>query len=298
MERRHLTYFVAAVETGSISAAARRLHLSQPSVSQALQELERELRTPLLVRGRKLTLTPAGRALLGPARRTLRAFDGVRAAVEDVGRLTTGHLDLAVVPAFAVDPAVRLVSAFRQRYPGVRVRVREAANGTEGFDSLRRAEAELLLHDHPTPFPKHRAVPVTAAPLMVVFPPGTPLPEGPAGLAELSRHEVVMGAAADSAVGTWISAELAARGLPALTVAVDTAHRDAVIHYVLAGAGATVLPEPAARVAGLLGAVVREMDFAIPRHCSLYHRIGPLSPAARALLDLAEEGTDGASPYG
>ncbi|MEU5979784.1 LysR family transcriptional regulator [Streptomyces sp. NPDC047315] len=289
MERRHLAYFLATVEAGSISAAARQLHLSQPSVSQAIRELERELRTPLVVRGRKLTLTPAGRALIGPARRTLRAFDGVRAAVEEVDRLAAGQLDLTVVPACAVDPAVRLITAFRERYPGVRVRVREAANGTGGFDSLRRAEAELLLHDHPAPYPKHRAVPVAPGPLMAVFPPGTHLPDGPVGLAELSRHEVVMGASADSAVGTWISTELAASGLPALTVAVDSAHRDAVVHFVLAGAGATVLPESAARPAGLLGAVIRDVDFTVPRHCFLYHRIGPLSPAARALVALAEE---------
>ncbi|MFD4829364.1 LysR family transcriptional regulator [Streptomyces uncialis] len=289
MERRHLSYFVAAVEAGSISEAARRLHLSQPSVSQAIQELERELRTPLVVRGRKLTLTPAGRALLGPARRTLRAFDGARAAVEGVGLLMTGQLDLAVVPALAVDPAVRLVTEFRRRYPGVRVRVREAANGVEGFASLRRAEAELLFHDHPAPYPKHRAVPVVLGELMTVFPPGTLLPEGPIGLPELVRHSVVMGAAAESAVGTWITVELAALQLPPLTIAVDTAHRDAVVPLVLAGAGATVLPEPVARAAELLGAVVRPIGFSVPRQAHLYHRIGELSPTARALVDLVEE---------
>ncbi|MFI2209479.1 LysR family transcriptional regulator [Streptomyces sp. NPDC020141] len=289
MERRHLSYFVAAVEAGSISEAARRLHLSQPSVSQAIQELERELRTPLVVRGRKLSLTPAGRALLGPARRTLRAFDGVRAAVEGVGMLATGRLDLAVVPALAVDPAVRIVTEFRARYPGVRIRVRDAANGAEGFTSLRRAEAELLLHDHPAPYPKHRAVPLALSELMAVFPPGTPLPEGPVGLPELARHDVVMGAAAESAVGTWITVELAALQLPSLTVAVDSAHRDAVIPLVLAGAGATVLPEPAARAAGLLGAVIRPVGFSVPRQAYLYHRTGELSPTAQAFVDLVEE---------
>ncbi|MEU5397857.1 LysR family transcriptional regulator [Streptomyces sp. NPDC005963] len=289
MERRHLSYFVAAVEAGSISEAARRLHLSQPSVSQAIQELERELRTPLVLRGRKLTLTPAGRALLGPARRTLRAFDSVRAAVEGVGMLASGRLDLAVVPALAVDPAVRIVTEFRTRYPGVRIQVREAANGAEGFASLRRAEAELLLHDHPAPYPKHRAVPVELSELMVVFPPGTSLPEGPVGLSELVRHDVVMGAAAESAVGSWIVVELAALQLPSLTVAVDTAHRDAVVPLVLAGAGATVLPEPVARAAELLGAVIRPVGFDVPRHAYLYHRVGELSPTARAFVDLVEE---------
>lgn len=305
MERRHLSYFVAAVEAGSISEAARRLHLSQPSLSQALQELERELRTPLLVRGRKLTLTPAGRALLGPARRTLRSFDSVRAAVEGVGQLATGQLDLAAVPALAVDPTVELVTAFRTRYPGVRVQVAEAQNGVAAFDALRRAQAELLFHDHPAPYPKHRAVPVALTELMAVFPPRLPpgvppLPAGPVGLAELARHDVVMGAASYSSVGLWITAELSARELPPLRIAVDTAHRDAVIPLVLAGVGATVLPAPVARAAELLGAVVRPVDFTVPRQCFLYHRLGPVSPAAQAFIDLVEERTAGdlAGPAG
>lgn len=299
MERRHLAYFVAAVEAGSISEAARRLHLRQPSVSQAIQELEREMRTPLFVRGRRLTLTPAGRALLGPARRALRAFDGARAAVEEMGRLTTGRLDLAASPGLSVDPMVTLVAAFRARYPGISVHVREAQHGTAGFDALRHARAELLLHDHPGPYPKHRAVPVALTALMAVFPPGTEgLPRTAVGLADLVRHDVVLGAAGESTVGVWVAGELEANQLPPLNIAVDTAHRDAVVPLVLAGVGATVLPEPAARAAELLGALIRPVAFTIPRHCFLYHRLGPLSPAAQAFVDLTEERTEteGAAP--
>lgn len=297
MERRHLSYFLAVVEAGSISGAARRLHLSQPSVSQAIQELERELRTPLLVRGRTATLTPAGRAMLGPARRTLRAFESVRAAVEDVDQLLTGQLDLGAVPSLAVDPMVRLLALFRARYPGVRVQVHETPHGIEGFESLRRAEAELLLHDNPAPDPKHRAIPVALTELLAVFPPGcAPSAPGPVGFAELARHPMVLGGAAHSTVGVWFAAELAARRLPPLTIAVDTPHRDAVIPLVLAGVGATMLPEPAARAAELLGTVVRPVDFTVPRNCFLNHRIGPLSPAAQAFINLAEESRDRSGP--
>ncbi|MFF0450635.1 LysR family transcriptional regulator [Streptomyces sp. NPDC004609] len=300
MDRRHLAYFIAVVEAGSISEAARRMHLSQPSVSQAVKELERELRTPLIERGRTLTLTPAGRALVGPARRTLRAFDGVRAAVEQVDRLTTGVLDLAVGPLLRVDPAVPLITRFSERYPGVRLRVHDAAPDEDGLDSLRRGEAELLLHSHAAAYPKYRSMRLPLTESFAVFPPDTgPLPDGPLRLAELVGRRVLMGLAQQTELRAWFAAELAARELPPLTVVVETAHRDAIVPLILAGVGAAVLPEPEARAAERLGAIVKPLDFTVPRTCYLLHRGDPLSPAAQAFFDLAQSGAvPGRAPSG
>jgi len=62
MDLKQLQYFVAAADEGSISGAARRLFVTQPPVSVQIQQLEKELGGPLLVRGgRRLELTPAGR---------------------------------------------------------------------------------------------------------------------------------------------------------------------------------------------------------------------------------------------
>ncbi|MEV6697486.1 LysR family transcriptional regulator [Streptomyces sp. NPDC051453] len=290
MERRHLTYFLAVADSGSISAAARRLHLAQPSVSQGVRELERELRTPLLTRGRTAALTPAGRALIGPARRALRAFDEVRDAVGMIDELATGILDIAVAPQLAVDPAVPLVASFRERYPGVRVRVHEADPGVEGFEVLRRAEAELLVHGHPAPYPKHRAVRLRCAENFVVLPPGTDgLPEGPMPLEELVCRPLVLGLAGDSAVRVWFAAELAAHELPPVQAVVEIAHRDAIVPLVLAGAGAALLTEPEARAAAKLGAVIRPLAVSVPQTCHLFHRGGLLSPAAQAFVEMAAE---------
>ncbi|MEU5979678.1 LysR family transcriptional regulator [Streptomyces sp. NPDC047315] len=290
MERRHLAYFVAVVEAGSMSEAARRMHLSQPSVSQAIKELERELRVPLLERGRSLVLTPAGRALIGPARQALRAFEGARAAVEQGERLASGVLDLAVGPLLGVHPVVPLISRFHERYPGVRLRIHEAEADLEGLDSLRRGEAELLVHGHAAPFPRYRSVRLRMAEQFAVFPPGTTdLPAGGVVLPDLVGRPLVLGLARESALRAWAAAELAARELPPLTIVVETAHRDGITPLVLAGVGSTVLPEPQARQAERLGAVVRRMDFSFPRACYLLYRNSPLSPAADAFVELAAE---------
>ncbi|MFH8735185.1 LysR family transcriptional regulator [Streptomyces sp. NPDC017964] len=290
MDRRHLQYFLAVVEAGSISAAARKLRISQPAVSQSIKELEHDLGSPLFQRGHRLSLTHAGRALVGPARRTLSSFEVARAAVQEVDHLATGRVDLAVVAAYAVDPVLPLVRRFRARYPGVRIAIHEGPAGEEGFGALRRAEAELLVTDHPAPYAKHEAVRLALQPMQAVFPPGTEnLPEGPVTLRTVVTHDYVQGLPEQSAMRVWFAAALAAEQLPPPPVVVETAHRDAIIPLVLAGAGATLLPAPAARTAQRLGAHVRPLAFPFTRSCFLYHRRGPLSPAALALVSLAAD---------
>jgi LysR family transcriptional regulator, hca operon transcriptional activator len=87
MELRHLRYFVAVAEAGSLTvAAARKLHTSQPSLSRQIRDLEEEIGAQLLTRGaRGIELTPAGRAFLDHARMALAQ---VAAATEAARRVS------------------------------------------------------------------------------------------------------------------------------------------------------------------------------------------------------------------
>ncbi|MGY2050389.1 LysR substrate-binding domain-containing protein [Methylobacterium sp. JK268] len=105
MELRHLRYFIAVAEEGSVTLAAeRRLHTAQPSLSRQLRDLESEVGTPLLTRGaRGVDLTEAGRAFLVHARLAVgEASEAVKAArraarpskaVFSVGFLTGQEVD-------------------------------------------------------------------------------------------------------------------------------------------------------------------------------------------------------------
>ncbi|KQY59757.1 hypothetical protein ASD11_09470 [Aeromicrobium sp. Root495] len=97
MELRTLRYFVAVVETGSVSAAAERVHVTQPVVSRQLQALERRLGVRLFDRdGGRLRLSAAGRELLPRAREVLLGADAVEQAAR---RLATGHLERVAISA-------------------------------------------------------------------------------------------------------------------------------------------------------------------------------------------------------
>jgi LysR family hca operon transcriptional activator len=86
MELRHLRYFVAVAEAGSLTvAAARKLHTSQPSLSRQIRDLEEEVGTPLMTRrARGIDLTPAGRAFLDHARAVLSQAEAAREAARRV----------------------------------------------------------------------------------------------------------------------------------------------------------------------------------------------------------------------
>src|SRR5438270_11822300 len=81
MELRHLRYFIAVVEAGSLTVAARKLHTSQPSLSRQIRDLEDEVGAQLLTRSaRGIQLTPAGRAFLDHARLVLSHVEAATGA--------------------------------------------------------------------------------------------------------------------------------------------------------------------------------------------------------------------------
>jgi LysR family hca operon transcriptional activator len=88
MELRHLRYFIAVAEAGSVTvAAARELHTSQPSLSRQIRDLEREVGARLLTRrARGIELTPAGRAFLDHARSVLSQVEAATEAARRVAR--------------------------------------------------------------------------------------------------------------------------------------------------------------------------------------------------------------------
>jgi DNA-binding transcriptional LysR family regulator len=145
MELRHLRYFQAVAELGSMTAAARRLYVSQSAISEQVRDLEHELGCALLDRsGRKIQLTPQGQVFLAEARRTLeaaqRAIDVTRRAAHgEVGTLAIGFFLWGTASFFP-----RIIREFRKSRPGIRLSLVDM-HATEQISALEAGTIDIAL---------------------------------------------------------------------------------------------------------------------------------------------------------
>ncbi|WP_028926817.1 LysR family transcriptional regulator [Pseudonocardia acaciae] len=289
MERRQLEYFLALVEHGGFTNAARALRVAQPSLSHAIAALEAEVGGLLFHRlPHGAVLTPAGEALVGPARQVVRDLATAAASVREVLGLSGGRLDIVAQTTLAVDPLARMLGRFLGEHPRVAVRVTDPERGVEVDHLVRTGQCELGLVNAALATDGLEGVDLTEQELLLVLPPGvTASGGGPIGLGELAGMRLVA-----TAAGTGIRDILAdaASGLGfELTVAVETAHRAMIVPLVLAGAGATLLPPSMAEEAASKGAVVRATDPVLRYRGRLVWRSGPLSPAADRFVAMSRE---------
>jgi DNA-binding transcriptional LysR family regulator len=145
MTLQQLTYFLAAADRGSFSAAAESLNLAQPSLSEQIRRLEAEMGVPLFVRaGRRLELTEAGRRLRPHAERTLAESQAALDSVREMRDLTGGTVAFGTFGSAHYYLLGGLVQDFRTRHPQVRVRV-VGQNSVEVADAVRDGTLEAGL---------------------------------------------------------------------------------------------------------------------------------------------------------
>lgn len=289
MDLRQAAYVVAVVDHGTFTAAAASIPVSQPALSQSIAALERELGADLFHRiGRQVVLTSAGEAFVEPARRMLRDAEVARSAVHEVAGLTAGRLDVVALPSLVVEPLVDLVGRFRRLHPEVVVRITEPEDAAAVVTLVRSGACELGLGDEVPDDPLLTSEVLADQSLLAVLPPGTSI-RGDRGLpvARLAEFPLITSPRGTSSRRLLGEALRQADPDDDPRIGVVTEHREAIVPLVMAGAGAAVLPEPLARAAASLGAVVAPLSPPLERSVVLVQRSGPLSPAARAFRDVA-----------
>jgi DNA-binding transcriptional LysR family regulator len=125
-KRGQLRNFVTVAEDGQMTRAARRLHLAQPALSQAISHLESELGIVLLERhARGVTLTPAGEAFLPKARAAVAAADDALRTAEALARVAGGRMDVGFIGPAPMVNAPELFGAFADAHPDADLSFRE-----------------------------------------------------------------------------------------------------------------------------------------------------------------------------
>jgi LysR family transcriptional regulator, nitrogen assimilation regulatory protein len=145
VDEHQLRCFLAIAESGSVSGAAARIDVSQPSLSQILLRIEDELRIKLFVRtSRGVSLTEAGRVFQEHARNILREMQRAREEVHGHDGVAQTSVAVGLPGSISALLAARLVVAVRERLGGISVRLDEAASG-------RHRQVERGLADRPQP---------------------------------------------------------------------------------------------------------------------------------------------------
>ncbi|MCX2545796.1 transcriptional regulator CynR [Pseudomonas sp. COW5] len=123
---RHLRYLLAVADHGGFTRAAEALHVSQPTLSQQIRQLEESLGVDLFDRtSRSVKPTDAGQAYIECARRVLVELEAGKRALHDVRDLSRGSLRLAMTPTFMAYLVGPLVRDFVARYPGIHLEIFE-----------------------------------------------------------------------------------------------------------------------------------------------------------------------------
>ncbi|WP_236242558.1 LysR family transcriptional regulator [Streptomyces sp. CC228A] len=284
MQFQQLVYFVAVAETRHFTRAAERTHVSQPSLSQQIRALEKELGAELFSRARgNIALTDAGEALLPLARRILADADTARHEVQELAQLRRGRVRLGATPSLCTGLLPDVLRAFHDLYPGIRLLVEEGGSRDLVRELARGAlDLALVVLPLPSPAPALTTLELLQEDLVVVSSAAAPAPPRPMRIADLEGRPMVMFRHGYDLRELTVAACRAAGFEPSFTV--EGGEMDAVLGFVRAGLGLAVVPS---MVAARAGRDVRVTALAPPglrRTIALAHRSDVAPPrAAREL---------------
>lgn len=148
VELRLWRQFLVLAQTLHFGRAAERLHMTQPPLTQAIQQLERRLGVTLFERSRRsVALSAAGAALVEPVRRLLESAAALPAVARGAATGDTGRIRLGFVSTMGFGALPRWLREFRDRHPGITIELREATGDVqlEGF-ARGELDAGFLLH--------------------------------------------------------------------------------------------------------------------------------------------------------
>ena len=246
MDIRTLRYFVEVVRQQSFTRAAEKLYVTQPTISKMLKNLEDELNCTLLIRdGRKLLMTDTGQVVFERGLAILDEFRQLEAELSDINHLNKGVLRLGIPPMVGMLMAGP-IGLFRQRYPGVELKISEFG-GLTVQQAVMNGELDLAMTALPVEEESAlTTLPLFSHPLCVLVPrSGEWLEQTSVSPTQLAAHPLLI-YNEDFALSRQLM-QLFARHDVKPRIAVRSGQWDFLAAMVQAGVGVAILPEPICR---------------------------------------------------
>ena len=236
-----LETFLAVVELGSFSGAAKRMHVSQPAVTSRVQKLESVLKTTLVARTtRNVMATPDGEMLAERARDALQGLRDLMRDFQSRAAQTRLRTVIATTPMLAAVVLPPLIQSFRTAHPTMQVQVRDLQY-EDVLTTVERGEADLAVTAFDDNSTKLHFEPLAREPMLLVLPKSHPLADvGSIALAQLATLPLML-LDRYAQVQTRLAAECDKHGLRLGPIQHAT-NVGTVLGLVDAGLGVTLLP--------------------------------------------------------
>jgi DNA-binding transcriptional LysR family regulator len=295
MDIQNLQAFLLVAETGSFSAAAGHLHITQPAVSKRIALLEQELETRLFDRiGRAISLTEAGHALQPHAQRITGELQAAEQSVRDLSGEVSGHLRLATSHHIGLHRLPPVLHRFSRSVPQVHLEI-DFMDSEQAYHAVLQGKVEIaVLTLAPTDEPNVIATAVWPDPLDFMLASDHPL----AGRSACSLQMLASYPAILPGLNTYtgqIVKNLFDRNQLELDVTMATNYLETLRMLAAVGLGWTVLPRSMLE-SGLVALPVPAKARIERTLGYIYHRGRSLSRAARAFIAALEAAGDSTLP--
>lgn len=282
---RQLRAFCLAVEHGSFNAAAAALHVSAPSFTLLIRNLEEDLGIRLFDRTtRRCELTESGLNFYRRVSRPLQDMEEAYRYAKEEGEGALGRLAIATVPSLACGVLAEIAGLFHQQHPGVRLFLSEHRSN-EVIAAVQQNQAELGIARLVPAQDDLQTELLFRDRLLVAAPHGHPiLAQRRTAWRDLGRHKLIL-------IGGGLTELQVRRALPGASYSIEVTHMATAVSMIRQGLGIGVVPTSALdglNVAGIGFSAIRQAS-AIRQLGAIYRSHRPLSTAARRFLALTSE---------
>lgn len=291
MDRADFELVVAIARTGSLTGAARQLHIAQPPLSRRLQQLERTVGATLFLRGRHgATPTPVGRALVEAAETALEAIARAEQDTADAAAGRAGRVRIGVTPSLGAVLLPEVLAAFRRTHPLVRLDLVASGDSASLRQRVAAGELDVVVAGlGPSPEPHTRIALIGEQRFVLIAPAEFKLqdPVRREKLVDLPHVTLTSGEGLRQQLDL-VFAELGAEP----NIAIETSEREMLMPFVAAGLGVALIPEGFARARPAKGLRIHDLAPVVRREIGAVVTDAETSVVVREFLECLEDGTE------